>query len=392
MPRPHLRLALLLASFPFIACTCEPLGVDKLRFACSADSDCEAPQQCLDGECRPAGAQGGGTGTGGGDAAGGGAATGGGAGTGGGAASGGGTATGGGAASGGGTATGGGAASGGGTATGGGAATGGGTGVDAGACTAPSTLAFSDAAANVSALTAGVSTISGTCGGTMSPEQVYRFTQTSAGPFVATVAPARDGGTLRPVIYVREACETKADVGCKFLNATQASSLALSSLDAGEYFLVVDGYGASATAGGFTLTAYQGAAPGDSCASAARVVTMAGADTSVSIAGDTTGMGSDVSPSCASGNSPDLVYAFTAPRSGVLTVEAFGAFDLRLAAAGGAPCDTASELACSNNDYGGDTGAERVSFAVVDATTYWVWVKGSNPSSRGAYQLTFTLP
>ena len=69
MPRPHLRLALLLASFPFIACTCEPLGVDKLRFACSADSDCEAPQQCLDGECRPAGAQGGGTGTGGGDAA-----------------------------------------------------------------------------------------------------------------------------------------------------------------------------------------------------------------------------------------------------------------------------------------------------------------------------------
>ena len=90
------------------------------------------------------------------------------------------------------------------------------------------------------------------------------------------------------------ACGAGPDVGCKFVNAMDPSSLSIGTLDAGTYFLVVDGYGPTPAMGPFTVTAYQGTPPGDSCTSATRRLTMGGGETVVTIAGDSTGMASDV--------------------------------------------------------------------------------------------------
>jgi hypothetical protein len=75
------------------ACTCEPFGIDRVRYQCATDADCGPDMRCTQRQCT---ALDGGSSTGGGNATGGGEATGGGSTTGGGEAAGGGAQTGGG--------------------------------------------------------------------------------------------------------------------------------------------------------------------------------------------------------------------------------------------------------------------------------------------------------
>ncbi len=194
------------------------------------------------------------------------------------------------------------------------------------------------------------------------------------------------------MLYLRSACSTQNDVSCQLAGAAlQPISLSVDSLDAGMYFLVVDGFGGGmGSAGPFTMSAFRGTPPGDACNSP-RFVFMGSATRAV-VVGDTRGMNDDFTPTCGAVGSPDIVYQFVAPRTGTLSVESFATFDTALSATGGSPCDGGAELACSDVDVGGDEGDERISFAVVSGTSYFIWMNGYDPGDEGPYQLVFELP
>ena len=275
---------------------------------------------------------------------------------------------------------------------GGGGATGGGGGATGGTCASPTPLTFGADGVTVSAATAGTTALTGTCGGSGSPELVYSFTQATTGPFLATVAPSLSSGNLRPVIYVRSACTTMTDEACTGMSQNQARSLSIASLPAGAWYLVIDGTGPGGSAGPFTMTAFQGPQPGESCSASPRVVNLATA-TSVTFAGDTTGLVGDRTVSCGGTGGPDIIYEVTAPRAGTMTVTTRGTFDIALGVfSGAAMCAAATELDCSDSDLGGDGSSESTSGPVTAGTTYWFWVTGYDDVDQGQYQITFALP
>jgi hypothetical protein len=255
----------------------------------------------------------------------------------------------------------------------------------------PLPLAFTADGANAWDTTSGSSALTGTCGGATAPEQVYAFTQAATADLLVTVAPSLSSGNLRPVIYLRSDCGVTSDVDCGAVNTNIVSSLRITGLDASNYFLVVDSNGAG-NAGPYTLSTFQGPPPGDSCTLAPRPVNP-GTATQIILAGDLTGMADDYTPmGCGTAGSRDVLYAFTAPRDGTLTVRTRGTFDIALAATDGMMCASAMEVGCSDQDLGGDTSNEVLTFNVVNGSTYWVWVNAYGSSDVGPYQVSFDLP
>ncbi|MFO0614616.1 MAG: DUF4215 domain-containing protein [Polyangiaceae bacterium] len=118
-------------------------------------------------------------------------------------------------------------------------------------------------------------------------------------------------------------------------------------------------------------------------------------DMAMSFGGDT-GKATDVySGTCGGAGAPEIVYAFTALASGVLTI------DMSAATMDGDPvlyvregsCESGTEIACADQTFGG--GTEEVSFAVTAGTTYYVFADGYSDgmgfSTSGAYTLDTLL-
>ncbi len=76
-----------------------------------------------------------------------------------------------------------------------------------------------------------------------SPEVVYRLTLASTAS-VSITSREPDGGTADPVIYLRAApCETGVELDCQDELPGRPENIMLSGLDAGDYYLFVEGYG-----------------------------------------------------------------------------------------------------------------------------------------------------
>lgn len=124
-------------------------------------------------------------------------------------------------------------------------------------CDSPRTLTFSQGASGGTATATGDTTgtfddASDTCGGQGSSDVVFTFTTNKALTFNATATPSSSGFT--PVLSLRYgACQAGSNACGAATVAGDAASLSNVRLNAGTYYLWVDG--ASASAGAFSLSA-----------------------------------------------------------------------------------------------------------------------------------------
>lgn len=241
----------------------------------------------------------------------------------------------------------------------------------------------------------GTNSSAGTCGGNNALEVAYTFTQVARGPFLVTVSPALDAGTLRPTLYLRgPGCDAGTEVACTPGGGPfTPRSINELSLDAGVYTLFVD-TSATGAPGPYVLSAYQGSLAGDTCTTNPRAINLSTA-TSVTVTGDTTIMGQHYAASCndgSSGRGTDLVYQVSIPRSGTLNAYTRGTFDIVLAAKRGASCSTSPEVACSDADYDGVASHEEVNIPVNVGETVWLWLTGFGTGDEGQFHLIVSLP
>lgn len=217
---------------------------------------------------------------------------------------------------------------------------------------------------------------SAVCGGN-GPDQVYSFTLSAPSSFSAIVAP--DAG-LAPVLILRSApCSGGAELACQGPGTGVPASLTDVPLDAGTYFLWVDGTNGSS--GGYTLTA--AATPpivggsvlaGESCAVPGSITWSDGIRGVANGRGTTVGAQHDGTGCVGAG--PDKVYGFrvTQPRTFTATVTPTSVGQLVIYLKQGASCDTAT-LVTGACVYPAAPGTSPLTFSTQLAVgTYWFWV------------------
>jgi hypothetical protein len=262
--------------------------------------------------------------------------------------------------------------------------------------------------------TSGSSTLSGSCATTNgAPERVFAWTPASSG--TAQIATCNGTTTsFDSVLYVRSgSCAAGPEVACNddaagcFTsepNDHHASRLSLSVVAGQTYFIVVDGF--TASAGTFSLSVVPPNAPtatptptvtptpAPACLSATDIPAAGG-----TFAGTTSGT-SGLAGSCAdTGSAPERVFRWTPAASGVATIStcngAATAYDtvvyLRQGTCSGA------EVACNDDTAGcftsepNDHHASRIAPNVVAGQTYFIVVDGYAAGS-GAFSLTVEPP
>jgi hypothetical protein len=129
--------------------------------------------------------------------------------------------------------------------------------------------------------------------------------------------------------------------------------------------------------------------PGDTCAQPHEILLVNGVGTAI---GDTTGQRDDAAGSCAGTGAPDVVYRFTTPSVGTLTI------DIRSTSPGFKPtvylrsaCDTPNAqvtAACGSTVTGG--GATSLALHGLPAGTYFLWIDGRD-GTAGAFTINMNL-
>jgi hypothetical protein len=334
--------------------------------SCSA---CSATQVCSAGLCS-SGVGGGG----GGGGVGGGGVGGGGVGGGGGGVGGGGGGVGGGGVGGGGV---------GGGVGGGGVGGGGGAPLAGESCSNPQTVSGSFTASTVGY----ADDTSGTCGGSGSADRVFAFTMSTAANLMISVL--NNSSSFRPVVYVRGSTCTGTQLGCIAATATGAdATLSLPNLQAGSYFLFIDGV--SNTSGDFEIdlaTTPVGGGVGDSCTTGATPLSFTGGIATTS--GTLTGFLNDTSSlTCGSGAGPDRVYSFTlGTAANVSATLNSSAFTPVISIRGPSASCGGSEVVCG----GPTSGSATAQMTNLAAGSYWLWVDSSSATASGAYTLNVTV-
>jgi hypothetical protein len=181
-------------------------------------------------------------------------------------------------------------------------------------CSAPGVLRGSDVI-DVSGDTTGLADdLAPACGAPGAPDAVYRLTLDR--PRRVKLEALGLGG-FRPVLSLRSACtDTSSELACAAgLATTSTATLELPSLEAGDYWVVVDGPARNASAGRFQLRALLTdpvpAPTNDTCATALELEPALSMTGTVSVQGDTSRAKNDAT-GC-EGTGPELVYAIDLP-------------------------------------------------------------------------------
>jgi hypothetical protein len=229
----------------------------------------------------------------------------------------------------------------------------------------------------------------------------YRYNLPTTTNVAVAVAPrATNATTLRTVLSEQDAC-LGAQLTCSAVaTGGKLNLVSAANRPPGDYWVGVDT--ASTVDGDFRVFARRGAAPNDTCASATPVLlSTPGQDNSIldvtRFATDDYGKATGKVPYVApcdtySSAGPDLVYAFTSPITGTVSVrvEADPDYDVALHWLQGS-CAPAS---CTRSDDSGSSGTteELNAIPVTQGTTYWIVVDGYTATEDGAFRLTVSSP
>jgi hypothetical protein len=280
-------------------------------------------------------------------------------------------------------------------------------------CASPATITFVNGAAHLQGDT--TSATNGNDAGDPAPcgstakasgnDLVYVYTLTDTSDVSVTVTPVGDGGmTYRPEAYIRAgACEDSsltAEVACDYQVDSTPITISAQSLDAGTYYIWVDGTGS--TAGPFTLDVIASPIPpkpaNDDCAGVqALTVTNGMATATGSTRSATNSTATDGgSPSCSSiANSEgrDVVFSYDVTTVSDVTITVTPAPGSTLNPVvyvrGTGNCANealSAELGC-NAPFANSASTQK--FRSQAAGTYFLWVDGSG-STSGAFTVTVT--
>lgn len=239
--------------------------------------------------------------------------------------------------------------------------------------------------------------LKGTCNsGADSRDVVYQFTLNQKSDFTALVAAVNADAGTDPVVYVRGApCAADAGNELACVDTTNPTErLSLRGLDAGTYYLVVEGY-RTAGNGPVRLTSWATPPvpfpPNDTCG-APRVIDLTTAS-SASFTVDTAAALDHFQGSCASFGvgGLDAVYTFTltAPRTVTITTETAAGDEVDpVVYLRSTPCgtDAGVELGCAD-----DYLAPEVLVRALPAGTYFLYVDSYSASSAGPTLVTVTV-
>jgi hypothetical protein len=195
------------------------------------------------------------------------------------------------------------------------------------------------------------------------------------------------GTAFDALLFLRSGstCPGSSSVACDNDGAGGGQAMINRTLDAGTYWLILDGLGTE-DRGAFQVNVAIAPAPvpaNDTCAGAA-TLTMSGS--LATVAGDTSSAGDD-NPGCAGSAGPDVWYTFSIP-SGMDHVVYFdtvdgGAWDSVLHLRRGT-CAASATVACSDNACGGSRSQLT---AVLSGGTYYLVVDGASAAASGAFTL-----
>ena len=273
-------------------------------------------------------------------------------------------------------------------------------------------MAIPAAGGTFTGTTTGASTLAGSCANTGSaPERVFVWTPATSG--LATIQTCNGNETsYDSVVYVRAAdCATGPELACNddatgcFTsepNDHHASRLTLSVIAGQSYFIVVDGYAASA--GDFSLSV-TAPAPGGPTPTPTPITGACENPPVIPPAGGTvtgvTSGSSTLAGTCASTvNAPERVFAWTPAFSGTATIQtcdaAGTAYDSVLYLRHG-DCAGGAEVACNDDSPSCFTSepsqhhGSRLTPNVIAGETYFIVVDGYATSS-GAFSLSVVGP
>jgi hypothetical protein len=276
---------------------------------------------------------------------------------------------------------------------GGSGSTGGGSGM-AGDCSSPAPLTFTDDTFESSGfLVGGSSTSMGCPSSAAGPDLAFSFSL--SGPAYLF---AMQGGnaTSAPTLKLHSGSCSGTLISCAGSTSTnELVGWQTSALAAGTYVVVVDSQ--AGNGGNYTLAVSRSTTLGDTCTDA-RPITLAG--TRALIAGSTEIFNHTLTSSCeestTGSSTPDALFSFTAPRSGMLTLvatpETYNSFDINLSIRSGATCAASVEVPNGCNDIANAGEPEMLTLPVVQGTAYWIRVGGYGNSDKGAYTLELMLP
>ncbi len=227
--------------------------------------------------------------------------------------------------------------------------------------------------------TGGPSAMQGTCvPGGSSPEHVYSFTLTERAMVDVALESSFDGA-----LYLMTDCGS-GELACNDDNPDTAHSRLQLTLDAGTYYVVVDGYG-SPSQGEYSVSVQT-----RSMQSLAQVCSAAAPITpGVAVRGDTTASADYFQATCAGGaHSPDVVHRLSVPAPSRLRVRQStpshdGAIYVRSA------CDSAATEVLCNDDFGTTTAS--MITGVVQAGEYFIFSDGYGGNSAGAFEFVADL-
>lgn len=225
--------------------------------------------------------------------------------------------------------------------------------------------------------------LTGTCGSTgTGRDVVYAFTPDVDGRMLLTLSPQSG---FDAVLYVREGTCTTNELDCEDSGGGGGAETLEVWVNQGvTYYVVVDGY--SGAAGTFTLGAtLEPVGPRDACPGEAVTWTGAG-PYSWSTSGDTSVRADDLGGSGCGSTAGDVVFALTAPVTGLMSIDVSGSFDSEIlfsTTCGG------YDLAC--NDSAGASGTESFDVPVTQGTTYYLAIDGYSSSSEGSFSVSASV-
>jgi len=227
--------------------------------------------------------------------------------------------------------------------------------------------------------TRGTSTMAGTCiRGGDAPELVYTVTLEQRAQLSVTITSQYDGA-----LYLLGACgEMRSEIACNDDAPTTSRSHIQHTLDAGTYYLVVDGYGSAA--GSFTLNAEV-----TELQSLAQVCSAAQAlAPGQAVTGSTAGRPGYFTATCAGGaRSPEQVYTLDIANRSRLRLRMQATYDGALYIR--SDCENPnSEIAC--NDDHRDTRHSML-VTTLDPGRYYVYADGFSETNSGDYSLRADL-
>ncbi|MBI3185583.1 MAG: hypothetical protein HYZ28_25880 [Myxococcales bacterium] len=226
-----------------------------------------------------------------------------------------------------------------------------------------------------------------------SPELVYRLTLTATKDVLVTASEVGDAGVVDPVIYLTTACgDAGVELGCEDMPMGDPDVLKARRLQAGDYYLFVEGYSddrTGPTAVNVTVTDPPPPPSNDLC-SGAQALTI-GSGGTVSFTVDTGPAADDYQGSCNfSSDSPEVVYSVALPgtKSITVTTSADGGSVDPVVYLTESPCGTGTELACDDALRG---TPDSISVSGLDAGVYFIYIEGYGSAGAGPTDVTVTV-